>query len=370
MTKRDPSLDWIRALREPQSALTWDLPTWEQVIRLARRLRLLGRLAESLASGEMLDRVPDQPRRHLEAELRYTRWRATVLHWVLVRVADALDGLDAQRVLLKGAAYAGQGFALGKGRLPSDVDVLVPRQALDQARAMLMAAGWSEVELDEHDQRYYREWSHELPPLRHPVHGLELDLHHDILPPVARVHVDIGLLLAETQPAADCPGWQVFSLRDQILHASAHLFHDSELRDRLRDLVDLDALMRIGATSEGFWEDLVARSRQLGLQQSLALALALCADWLDTPVPPSALSGAHREGLRGLSRLWLTRVMAAALRPAPLDDPTPWSQGAAAWILLIRYHLGRMPLPTLAQHLRHKLRQNRQRADASSGNAG
>jgi hypothetical protein len=365
MARHELSLDWLGALREPQLALSWELPRWEYVIRLARRLRLLGRLAEALGSEGLLPRVPEQPRRHLEAELRYTRWRGTVLQWVLVRVADALDSLDAQRVLLKGAAYAGQGLALGRGRLPSDVDVLVPLQALDQARSLLVAAGWSEVELDEHDQRYYREWSHELPPLRHPVHGLELDLHHDILPPVARVRVDINLLLAETQPAVNCPGWRVFSLRDQILHASAHLFHDSELRDRVRDLVDLDGLMRLGAIRDGFWDDLTDRAGQLGLQQSLALTLALCKRWLDTPVPPTVLSRAQRMGLGRLSRTWLPVVMAAALRPGPVDQPPPWTQGAAARILLMRYHIGRMPLPMLVRHLHHKLRRSRQHADAA-----
>jgi hypothetical protein len=348
-------LGWLAALGEPARVLAWTLTDWEHNLRLARRLRLLGRLAEALDAAALFAAVPERPRRHLVAELRYARWRGTAMRWVLDRVSATLADLNAPRLLLKGAAYVGQGLSLGVGRLPSDVDILVPKASVDRARALLIGAGWEEAELDTHDQRYYREWSHELPPMRHPVHGLELDLHHDILPPVSKVRVDISLLLADAQPASAMPGWHVFSRRDQILHAAAHLFHDSELRDRIRDLVDIDVLLRLGTTETGFWDSLLQRSVQLGLQESLALALVLCQRWLDSPVPEAVLERARADGLPGPLRLWLPALMSTALYPVSPDALPSWQQHAAARLVLLRHHLGRMPLHMLMRHTAHKL---------------
>jgi hypothetical protein len=347
-------LAWLQALREPAAVHAWTLPQWERTIRLSRRLRLLGRLAEAVDAAGGLAAVPAPARRHLLAEQRYARWRTQHLAWALERLPAMLGPVDYPLVLLKGAAYLGQDLALGRGRLPSDVDILVPQAHIADAQARLTAAGWEETALDAHDQRYYREWSHELPPMRHPLHGLELDLHHNILPPVARTSVDADALLAHLQPSA-LPPWQVLQPVDQLLHSAAHLFHDSELRDRLRDLVDQDALLRHFGAQAGFWDALPARAEALGLQQSLALSLHFCQRWLGTPVPgPLARWG--QAVLGPWRRAWLLPLFAAALWPTDVDrlpGPAPrW----AAQALLLRHHWGRMPLKLLLPHLWHKLR--------------
>ena len=238
-----PALAWLQALREPTLVLGWQLHDWAQVIRLSRRLRLLGRLAHAVHAAGLQPQMPAQVARQLHAERQYATWRSGGLAWVLERLPDMLGEVDYPLVLLKGAAYMGQDLAIGAGRLPSDVDILVPREHIAHAQARLLVAGWQETALDDHDQKYYREWSHELPPMRHPLHGLELDLHHNILPPVARTHVDAALLLADLRPSR-WPHWQVLAPADQVLHSAAHLFHDSQLQDRVRDLVDLDGLLR------------------------------------------------------------------------------------------------------------------------------
>lgn len=350
-----PELAWLQALREPGLVQGWDLARWEHVIRIARRLRLLGRLATAVDAAGLMPKVPAQPARHLQAEMQYARWRSGGLAWVLERLPDMLGGVSYPLVLLKGAAYMGQGLSIGLGRLPSDVDILVPREHIADAQARLLAAGWEEADMDAHDQKYYREWSHELPPLRHPLHGLELDLHHNILPPVARTHVDASLLLARLQPS-QWPSWQVLAPTDQVLHSAAHLFHDSELRDRLRDLVDLDGLLRHFGAAPAFWAGLVPRASALGLHESLALALHFCTQWLGTPVPPAVMAAAQARGLSRAWALWLLPLLEAALWPADPDGLPPRRQAVAAQVLLVRHHLGRMPLGMLLPHLWHKIR--------------
>lgn len=350
-----PRLEWLQALREPQLALQWQLADWDRLIRLARRLRLLARLAASLQAAGLTERVPAEARRHLLAEQRLSEWRAGAMVWALQRVRSALGPPAYPCVLLKGAAYMGQGLAIAAGRLPSDADILVPRAYLDNAQQRLLAEGWQELDLDAHDQLYYREWSHEVPPMRHPQHSIELDLHHNILPPVARTRVDADLLLAELRPS-NWPGWMVLQPVDQILHSAAHLFLDSEARDRLRDLVDLDGLLRHFAVEPVFFDRLTARARQLGLGEPLALACDFCVRWLGTPIPVEHLAAMLAIGPQGLRRATLLRLWQRVLMPSEPDEPSPWQQDMAAMALLTRYHRQRMPLRLLLPHVWHKWR--------------
>jgi Uncharacterised nucleotidyltransferase len=352
---RHRQLSWLQALREPQLVLDWPLAEWERAVRLSRRLRLLGRLAASLERAQLLHRVPAPARRHLLAESRLSLWRTTAMLWAVERIGSALESEPFQLVLLKGAAYVGQDLPIAAGRLSSDLDIMVPPVHLLQVQARLVDAGWREAELSEHDQRYYREWSHELPPMRHPAHRIELDLHHNILPPVARSRVDAGELLARLQPSK-WPAWQVLHPVDQVLHSAAHLFLDSELRDRIRDLVDLDGLMRHFGAEPDFWQELPNRAQTLGLMEPLALACHFCVHWLGTPIPGATLDIITDQGPGPLRRAWLLPLLEAVLMPTEPDDAPPVAQNLAAMVLLARYHRQRMPVRLLVPHLWHKFR--------------
>jgi len=348
-------LRWLGALVTPACTQAWTLAQWQTVIRVSRRLRLLGRLAEALDRSGLLASVPEGPRRHLLAEQRYARWRTQQMLWGLERLPQMLGRVDYPLVLLKGAAYLGQDLGIGRGRLPSDIDILVPKAHIEDAQTRLLARGWQETELDAHDQRYYREWSHELPPMRHALHGLELDLHHNILPPVARVHVDASLLLADLRPSL-WPGWMVLAPVDQVLHSAAHLFHDSDMRDRVRDLVDIDGLLRHFGQERVFWDALVARARRLGLHQSLALAMHFCSTWLQSPIPRDILERSRVQGLSRPEAVWLIPLFDRVLRPTDPDATPGLRQTWAARTLLLRHHWGRMPVRLLLPHLLHKAR--------------
>lgn len=357
-------LRWLRALGDPQQVTRWTLADWERVVRLGRRLRLLARLTECLASAGLLDQVPPQPRHHLISEMRLSRWRTNAMVWVLERMAVTLQGIDYPLVLLKGAAYIGQNLPIAKGRLPSDVDILVPKAHITDAQERLRKAGWIETTLDKHDQRYYHEWSHEVPPMSHPLHGVELDLHHNIQPPIARMAVDADMLLQRIQPSI-WPAWHVLDPLDQVLHSAVHLFQDSDIRDRLRDLVDLDGLMRhFGAQSPRFWTDLPQRAVELGLSEPLALACHFCRHWLLTPIPTDAISAIESAGPSGIKRAWLLPLLAQVLTPTEPDAYPSAAQGFAATLLLARHHYGRMPLNLLIPHTWHKMRASRQSTES------
>jgi hypothetical protein len=348
-------LDWIAAIREPTLALGWDLERWQYVIRLSRRLRLLARLAESLDAAGLLAEIAERPRRHLIAEMRLSRWRIRAVTWALDRIGAELGGCDYPWVLLKGAAYLAQGLPIAAGRIPADIDILVPREHLDDAQARLRGMQWAEIELDEHDQRYYREWSHELPPMRHPTHPIELDVHHNILPPVARTTVDARLLLSRIKPSK-WPRWHVLDPVDQVLHSAAHLFHDSVARDRIRDLVDIDGLLRHFGEGTCPWNEILSRAAELGLIEPLSLACQFCCSWLRTSVPSSAREQLARAGASRVRQTWLLPLLSAVLAPpADPEHPRPQSVEIADAIFLARYHFSRLPTRLLVPHLVHKL---------------
>jgi hypothetical protein len=278
--------------------------------------------------------------------------------WSIERISETLGEASCPLVLLKGAAYIAQDLSIAAGRLPSDLDILVPRAHLNAVQQRLEGAGWAEVELDEHDRRYYHEWSHEVPPMSHPLFTLELDLHHNILPPVARTRVDADALLSRLKPSK-WPQWQVLDPIDQVLHSAVHLFLDSEARDRLRDLVDLDGLFRHFGANPNFWQGLLPRAQELCLAEPLALACHFTRNWLGTPWPADVLPSIAASGPTGWRRTWLLRMLEQILMPTEPDASAPWSQDFAATLQLVRHHRQRMPLRLLIAHTWHKLHDDR-----------
>src|SRR6516164_6797789 len=259
---RDAVLPVIRA---PKSVLALDLRGWDQLIREARVSNLSARIAEDVASLDSAERLPVEVRPHLIGARRVARRQQVATLAEIERVRAALANGGIRLVLLKGAAYLAASLPVSRGRVFGDIDLLVPRTQLVEAESMLLQHGWISTHHDEYDQRYYREWMHELPPLHHVVRESTLDLHHNILPSTARHPPDPALLLAD---AVETPLSDVFVLAppDMVLHSACHLFHEGELDNGLRDLIDLDGLLRHFGNDPAFWDRLGARAQALHLE--------------------------------------------------------------------------------------------------------
>jgi hypothetical protein len=352
---RAPGAGWLRALAEPQRVQRWQLADWDRAVRLLRSHRLLARLGHAVQRTGLDDAVPAPARAHLVAAMRLSANRIQAVRWTAERLTPILAGVPGPKVLLKGAAYLALDLPIAAGRLPSDLDILVPRAHLDEAQSRLRDIGWVEPALDEHDRRYYLQWSHELPPMQHAEHSVELDVHHHILPPRDGRMIDMAPLLEAVRPSG-WPGWSVLAPTDQVLHGTAHLFFDAEPRDRVRDLVDLDGLLRVHGHEASFWSMLTSRADRLDLAEPLVLGLGFAIDWLGTSVPPSTHdwlreTTARRPGLRLLRPL-----MARVLTPTDPDHMDPLVKRWAATAVLARYHWHRLPFTVLMPHLWRKWR--------------
>jgi len=338
------------ALQAPQELTACTLPQWEELIHEARRANLMGRIAQSLAELELLPRVPPAPRAQLDAALVMATAQVQAVEREVAFLRKALARVDVDLVLLKGAAYLIAGLPAARGRVFSDVDILVPAARLADVESSLMLHGWSTTHHDAYDQRYYRKWMHELPPMRHNLRMSILDVHHAILPRTARLKPDSQKLLAASVPIAGDPRLRVLAPVDMVLHSATHLFHNEELTQGLRDLADLDSLLRHFGQDAGFWDELPRRGAELDLARPLYLGLRYAARFMGTPVPPAALRGADLGRPPRWSARLLDTLYDRALPPVSADDVgmlTALSRRA----LYVRAHWLRMPPLLLARHL-------------------
>jgi hypothetical protein len=341
------------ALCRPESTASLRLEEWDLLVRQARCADLLARLCILLEDRGLLRGVPSRARKHLESARTLTEAHARAVRWEAYQIRQAVEPLNIPVILLKGAAYVLGELPPGSGRLFYDVDILVPKAELDAVEQGLLRHGWTSTHLDPYDQRYYRQWMHELPPLRHIKRHTVLDVHHTILPQTARLSADPHKLIAAARPINGGGCLKTLAPADMVLHSATHLFHEGELDHGLRDLVDLDSLLRHFGVNEGFWPELLERARDLDLIRPLYYALRYTSLILGTPVPETAQQEA-RVGCPG----WPAPALMQAVFTRALAPDHPSCDGLfigfARWFLYVRGHSLRMPLRLLIPHLIRK----------------
>jgi hypothetical protein len=343
----------LSILRAPRTMGELDLAGWELLLRQAAAANLSATLACLSEEEGLADRIPPAARRHLDwARTIEARHRQAVAFEVR-EIQRALDELGLPVILLKGAAYVAAGLPAGRGRLFSDIDVLVPKAQLPDVEASLMLGGWAATHLDAYDQRYYREWMHELPPMVHIRRGNAIDVHHAILPETAPLRPDPGKLRAAAQPVPGLPGVATLAPADMVLHSAVHLFFEGEFDKGLRDLFDIHRLLREFGSRPGFWQGLPARAGELELARPLFYALRYCQRLLGTAVPQDVLD-AVAPAAPNRALLWLMdQLFTRALQPLHPSCEDHFS-GLARFALYVRGNWLRMPPLLLSRHLFHK----------------
>lgn len=338
----------IEALRTPTDVSAWPLARWDLLLRQARQADLLPRLAWLLRATDTWLDIPEFARFHLESAEVLADKQRHALTWELVEIARALADLPGPVILLKGAAYFAMRLPPHHGRLFGDIDLLVPRAQIGAAEAALMLAGWEGEHHSAYDQRYYRQWMHEIPPMRHIKRLSVIDLHHAILPLSARIKSNSTPLFENARPVTGFVNLFVLGPADMLLHSATHLFTEGEYKHGLRDLVDLDSLIRHFSIDPGLWPELEQRARTLNLGRPLYYALRYCKAALDTPIP-TELGTRNAPPFASFMDALFGRALAPE-HPSCGDTLT----GLARWMLYVRGHWLRMPLYLLVPHLFHK----------------
>ncbi|MCQ8127188.1 nucleotidyltransferase domain-containing protein [Methylomonas rivi] len=344
----------LDVIQFPGNLRNLPLDSWDKLLRLARASNLIGRIAESVHDQNMLAFLPSKVRPHIIAARILSLHQRQAIQWEIRHLDDALRKLDIPKVLLKGAAYTINDLDAARGRLYGDVDLLVPRSHLAKAEAALMLKGWSVGNIDAYDQRYYRQWMHEIPPMIHCQRGSALDLHHNILPLTALNSPNIDLFFQNAIPSR-VSGFAVLAHEDMVLHSAIHFFYESELRNGLRDLIDLNFLInQFLKEDQNFWTLLAERAYITGLSWPLLLAMSMLIDMLEMKVPENVYDNVKKAAkLDVLSRVLLPKIYLQALQSShPLDNN--FISAMSRFAIYIRGHYLRMPVKLLFPHLARK----------------
>lgn len=343
----------VVALLTPKAVVQFTEQQWDLLIRQGRRTKLLARLAFVLEEAGVANQVPAAPRLHLNSAQKLAKRQDASLRWEVACICNELSNAGVRVTLLKGAAYAMAKLPAARGRAFADIDIIVPKIQINQVESELMLHGWQGGHHDKYDQRYYRQWMHEIPPMCHVRRSTTIDVHHAIVPETARVKVNTPELLAAAVPLEGHPNLYVLQASDMLLHSATHLFHEGDFDKGLRDLFDLDALFRQFGETPDFWVKLVPRAVVLGLTRPLYYAVRYATSILGTPVPAFVVQAAEIGRPPFFAKQLMDACYFRALRPLH-----PSTASAANWIarfaLYVRSHWIRMPLHLLAYHLGRK----------------
>jgi hypothetical protein len=343
----------IELLQHPAGGAKLAPPGWVQLLSVARAANLLATLGERLTQSGVA--VPPAVQRHLVGATRLSARQHESVRWEAYQLARALEHLKIPVLLLKGSAYVLGALPVSRGRLFGDIDILVPRSALGQVEVAMMTKGWTSAKHDEYDQRYYRQWMHELPPMVNVRRGTVLDIHHTLLPLTSRHVPDPQKLIDASHALPGLEPLRIPAPQDLVIHSITHLFHEGELHNGLRDLFDIDGLLRhFAATRPDFWVTLLDRAEQLQLGYPLFLGLHFAMRILGTPVPATIIETASKRWAPATTRLtmleWLYDKGLQPIHPDCADQFSP----LARWLLYVRAHWLRMPPHLLARHLSRK----------------
>lgn len=342
-------------LHDPAVVREWDAERWNRFLPLARNARLLGRCLRLFEQHELLDCVPGRIVDQLRGALAQTRYVQVQALREFRQVKRKLDRAAIRLIALKGLAYVAASLPPAHWRGLSDIDLLVPEPDLGRAESLLMRFGWiPSGKFDSYDQHYYREWMHEVPPLRHHIRGVEVDLHHNLAPPVSRISINADLLWERSIEQSDPSGEPVRILgpADMLLHNAVHLFMNDELRGGLRDVVDFrDLFEHFLHQDPEFEQQLLVRARELGCGRPLYYAVS-SAQRLAGLVPSARFLGKVE---RDAPPYPIARLMAWLIEQALSPSRLGLRRSALAdRLLFVRSHWVRMPPGMLLRHLLHK----------------
>jgi hypothetical protein len=330
------------------------LQDWEIVLGQAIQARLLAKLAQHAIDHNWLSYVPQQPRNYLEGGLRLADRQHHEVHWEVDCIRRALKDVDSPIVLLKGAAYLIAGLPPGRGRLFSDIDIMVKHENLHEVEAALFAHGWISEERDAYNDRYYRQWMHEIPPMKHVQRNTVIDVHHTITPPTSRFKIDVTKLFNEIVAIDEEHRFFILAPADMVLHSAAHLFQEGEFSHGMRDLLDLRELVRHFAKDPFFFPSLFRRAKELGLEVPLFHGLHHIQRLFNVDIPPNLTDALYDIRPNIFTRWLMSSLLAQALQPKH-----PSCQGIfndfARWLLYVRSHFIRMPWYLVIPHLFRKV---------------
>lgn len=336
----------FRLLCQPALARELSLAEWQQVIFILREAKLLASFCISAERQEQLQHFPAYAKRHLISAKVYANRQAQQVRFECAELHKLLAAEGIEVVFLKGAAYTLANTTNFEGRICSDLDVLVKKPQLDAAEALLQANSWRSSILTDYDERYYREWAHEIPPLAHMHRGTVLDLHHNLYLPISGRAADMKLFFAQLSCTVE--GYSVLAKPAMVLHSIIHLFTNEDTSSAMRDLWDLYLLLP-QHNDDAFWQQLTELACKTGFNTELLDCLAVLQYYFAIDYVVSSNGIVSATDIKK-HRFWRASVLPNAMVPEHSSILT-LRHKLAKQLVYLHGHWIKMPATVLVTHL-------------------
>ncbi len=341
----------LTLITEPRAGIGITLPEWSEVILALRETDMLARVGYLASQAGCLTRYPKPVQRHIQSARALAFRQQQQACYEAGELSQQLADIGVAPLFLKGAAYSLLDNAAAQGRIYSDIDVLVPKPDLIEIQKKLVVNSWMPKALEDYDERYYRDWTHEIPPMHHVLRGTVADIHHNLIPPVSGKAPDIGLFTHNPQQTAN--GLLTLSTEGLILHSSIHLFYNEEFSHGFRDICDLHLLFNELALTDTCWSRLLKLAKDTGFESELYYAFRYC-DILFHTAFPDRFRRQMQTIAPSRSRTAVADfILGHALLPQHKSAMTLRYKGILI-LALIRGHWLKMPLRILLPHLAYK----------------
>jgi len=324
---------------------------WEYIIQVLRETNLLASCYYRLKAENKIEELPFFALKHMKSAVTYSERQAKQVQFECKIIDEILSSVGITPLFLKGAGYTLRKSRNSLGRVYSDIDVLVDKSEIDAAEQSLSDNGWRSKPVSIYDDKYYREWSHEIPPMLNLQRGTIIDLHHNIVLPISGKNPPLKILTND--PCETEESGRVLSVVSAIIHSSVHLVINEDVSKGYRDLLDISTLIEDNE-STAFWEELYSKSTTLGFIAEVYVCLILCQKIAKTEVPGCILEKFALEVGTPFNNWFINNVYYLAIQPHSELIQT-FKHKLAVFIVMILGHFKKMPLKVLIPHTIHKL---------------
>ena len=335
----------------PNTMLELSMKDWQSVILILRSCQMLARLALKSNEHELTAKLPEYAQHHFKNALIIADKQKYQIEYEAQQLLPHINLSKTYAIFLKGAAYSLANNLASSGRTYGDIDLLVKKSEIDSTERQLNFWGWLPTDKDEYDDKYYREWTHEIPPLQHGSRGTVLDLHHNFIPPISGKAPVASEFVAHSVKLDN--GFYVLSPQAMTLHSAIHLFFNEEFNNGFRDIFDLHCLFT-EYNSEKFWQNIISLAKKTEFTRELYLASRYCIKFYNTDIPSFAyleLSNMYSSKIQNSYWDWM---FLNVLLPHHPKVSAP-SQPFAIFMALVRGHTLKMPLKILLKHTGFKV---------------
>ena len=276
---------------------------WAEIFRQAGGNGVTSLLYHRLRRHRPLVPIPPVALEHLwDASVRSAA-QSLRLGRELAQVLTALRHHRVPVVVLKGAHLGQLVYPSAALRTMCDIDVLVGREDLTRAAAILSGLGYALQYYNVEEVDYTQH--HHLRPMARP-NGVRVEIHWAIAQPALPFAIDVKGLWERARPA-EIAGAEVLVLspEDLLLHLCLHASFTHGFRVGLRACWDiLETVNHYGQAID--WDLVVRRAQAWGIGRYVYLTLRLVRDLLGAGIPPTAVAALEPPGFPSEVVAWAT----------------------------------------------------------------